>query len=213
MRRALAAVLLTLLPLGWPSPAWAQPQVPAVFYGTATIDGRPVPDGTEVRAYIDGKDCTQLGPSYRGTVTIGGVSAYSIAVLHESQEPGCGAPGKTVRFTIGGEPANETGRWEFGAQELNLNAGSGTPLPLPTATPTPVPTPTTSRAATALPTDDALPPPASGAPEISPERAASPPEGSRSLWIWFLAGGGIAAASAAVLGWWVSRKKKQGAQP
>jgi|GEM_PF-1156361 len=121
--------------------AVAQPQIPSAFYGSASIDGEPVPDGTEVRGYIDGKDCTQAGPSYRGTVTEGGVSAYSILVMHESQEPGCGSEGKTVTFTIGGRPAEQTATWRSGPQQLNLNAGSGEPLQLPTPTPTPTPDP------------------------------------------------------------------------
>jgi len=211
VRPVLAAALLCVL---WGSlVAWAQPQVPAVFYGTATVDGRPVPDGTEVRAYIDGKDCTQLGPTYRGTVTIGGVSAYSIAVLHEWQEPGCGAPGKIVRFTIGGEPANETGRWEFGAQELNLNAGSGPPLPLPTATPTPTPTATPRAEVTRLPTDDALPPPANSSAPVARESGERASREPRPFWVWFLAGGGVAVGGAAVLGWWAGRRKRDGLGP
>lgn len=136
---ALTAGLSGLLAFG--AAAFAQPQVPAAFYGSASIDGEPVPDGTEVRGFIDGKDCTQVGPAYRGTVNEGGVSAYSILVMHESQEPGCGTEGKTVTFTIGGREAEQTATWRAGPQQLDLNAGVGEPLQLPTPTPTPTPVP------------------------------------------------------------------------
>lgn len=113
----------------------AQPGIPATFYGTASIDGQMVPDGTPVRGFIDGKDCTQPPPPDRpGTMRDGGVSAYVIDVMHESQEPGCAADGRTVTFTVGGRQANETAIWKAGEQHLDLNAGSGQPQPLPTAT-------------------------------------------------------------------------------
>lgn len=121
-------------------PAGAQPSVPSTFYGSASIDGASVPDGTPVRAYIDGKDCTQTGLGLRGTVRDGVTSAYVISVMHESMEPGCGRAGKTITFTVGGQPAGQEGRWKAGPEKLNLNAGSGRPAELPTPTATP-PTP------------------------------------------------------------------------
>ncbi|MGE5596055.1 MAG: hypothetical protein ACM3S1_08480 [Hyphomicrobiales bacterium] len=129
--------------------ALAQPQIPATFYGSASIDGQPVPDGTAVRAFIDGKDCTQGGASYKGTVTDGGVSAYTISVMHESQAEGCGRDGKTITFTIGGRDAAQTATWAIGPHRLDLNAGAGEPQPLPTPTPTPTLDPTRAIEATA----------------------------------------------------------------
>lgn len=147
--------------------AVAQPQLPATFYGTASIDGAPVPDGTPVRALIDGKDCTQPGPAQRGTIRDGGVSAYVLTVMHESQEPGCGREGKTVTFTIGGWPATQVATWRSGApQRLDLNAGAGQAPPLPTPTPAP-------------PGSAETPPPATGTTgETTPAGAGSTPAGS-----------------------------------
>src|SRR5512144_3014911 len=114
--------------------AAAQPQLPSSFFGTASIDGKPPPNGTQVRGLIDGVDCTQGDAA--GTALDGGVAEYVIHVMHESQKPGCGNDTKTVTFTIGGRPAAQTAKWKVGPQELNLNAGSGAPVALPTATAT-----------------------------------------------------------------------------
>jgi hypothetical protein len=173
MRRVVAWVIAVLaLAVGGASvpPALAQPQIPATFFGSASIDGRPVDDGTEVRGYIDGKDCTQPGPAYQGTVTDGGVSAYSIVVMHESQEPGCGSEGKTVTFTVGGQAAEQTSPWSTGSPiRLDLNAGAGQPIPLPTPTPSPTIDP-------ARPTATTQPPTSAGeaSPALTP-RTGTPP--------------------------------------
>lgn len=115
--------------------ASAQPQVPATFYGTASIDGEPAPAGAEVRALIEGEDCTQ--PGGQGVVIDSGVAVYVITVMHESQREGCGADGKTVTFTIGGQQAGQAVAWRQGVEELNLNAGNGQPMPLPSVLATP----------------------------------------------------------------------------
>lgn len=158
----IAAIALSFAP----TPVLAQPQLPATFYGSASIDGKPVPDGTPVHGFIDGVDCTQAGPTQHGTVTDGNVSAYVIEVVHASQVPGCGGPGKKVTFTIGGKTAGQQADWVAGPQHLDSNAGSGSPEPLPTATlpPTLPPAQVASTAtaaakftpgpATTLPTDD-----------------------------------------------------------
>lgn len=113
----------------------AQPQAPATYYGTASIDGKPAPEGAEVRGLIDGQDCTQ--PGARGVVIDGGVAVYVITVMHESQSPGCGADGKQVSFTIGGKQAGQTVAWRQGLEEVNLNSGSGKPMALSSALSTP----------------------------------------------------------------------------
>lgn len=107
----------------------AQPQVPASYYGTASIDGHALPDGTDIAAIIDGKDCTQ--PGGHGTIVEGSASVYIINVMHESQSPGCGAEGKAITFRVGTRDAAQTATWHAGLQRLDLNAGSGGPLPLP----------------------------------------------------------------------------------
>ena len=143
--------------------ALAQPQLPSTIYGSASVDGSSVPDGTQVRGLIDGNDCTQ--PSGTGTVTDGGASAYVISVMHETQRAGCGKEGKTVTFTINGRIAPQTADWKVGIQQVNLNIGQGQPVALPTFTPGPtggtasVPTPAASgptapQPSGPLPTDD-----------------------------------------------------------
>ncbi len=171
MRGLIAGVAIAaLLALG-AEPVLAQPQVPSAFYGTVVVDGNRVPDGTPVKALIDGLDCTQ--PTAQGaapaTVTDGGVSVYAIIVMHASQKEGCGSEGKAITFTVGTRTAVQTSVWRSSfstpAQQLNLSVGQGSPVPLPTATLTPTQNPTqvqstataqaafTPRPATALPTD------------------------------------------------------------
>ena len=114
--------------------ALAQPQLPSTIYGSASIDGRPVPDGTQVRGYIDGNDCTQAS-GLAGAVTDGPASGYAINVMHETQRPGCGKEGKQITFTIGGRPAPQSAEWKIGIQRVDLNIGQGQPIALPTFTP------------------------------------------------------------------------------
>ncbi|MEX0782241.1 MAG: hypothetical protein WD557_06290 [Dehalococcoidia bacterium] len=134
------------------------PQIPATFYGAATIDGQAPPAGTAVRGFIDGVDCTQPGAA--GTIDAGSVGAYVISVMHESQQPGCGSEGKQVTFTIGGRPA-QTAVWHIGLQEVGLNAGTGSVQPLPSNVPTPIAQATPPGGSTPSgppPTDDIDPP-------------------------------------------------------
>jgi hypothetical protein len=132
----LAALTLLALVMALAAPAAAQPGFPASFYGAVAVDGQLVPDGTEVRGFIDGLDCTQAEP-YRTTITENGVSQYAIEVVHESQMAGCGDEGRTVSFTVGGQPARETAEWKPGVTPINLNVGVGTGPTLPPATATP----------------------------------------------------------------------------
>ena len=129
-----------------PAAALAQIQVPATFFGSATVDGKPPEDGTEIRGFVDGQDCTQLGPGYRGTIIDAGVGAYVITVVHESQKAGCGKEGKTVTFAIAGRAAVQTAKWQSGPQRVDLTVGAGTPVPLPTATAVPTAGPTQAAA-------------------------------------------------------------------
>lgn len=178
---ALATSVAVALLLAANTPhAGAQPLVPSVFYGSASINGEPVPDGTPVRGYVDGKDCTQSADKNPGTHMDGGAAAYTIEVMHESQEPGCGAEGKTVTFTVGGQPVEQTAPWQFIVQRLDLNVGEGVAPPLPTLTPTPVNTavPPEGQAATATaaraPTESLSPVP-SGTPPTDPIQLPTTP--------------------------------------
>jgi hypothetical protein len=99
---------------------------PAVFGGSATLNGSSAPNGTIVTALID-------GASAATTSTIGGNYAFAIA-----QPQGRSYEGKEIRFGIGGFIANEVATWtNDGGDILNLTATSVTPTPtlVPTVTP------------------------------------------------------------------------------
>lgn len=203
--------------------AVAQPQIPSTFFGSASIEGKTPPPDSNVRAFIAGLDCTQ-DPDSSHFVIEGGVGAYVVSVMHDSQKAGCGRDDKAVVFKINGLEAAQKGVWKPGPQQLDLNAGRGTPQPLPTATPTPEgtvrpPSPTPSPVVTIVrPT---------GTPPIDPititpqqlggsggkgggGRVLPPGESTADggVPIWLLAGivlGGVLAFGAAV-GFFLSRK-------
>ena len=88
-------------------------RVPMQVSGIALKDWRDVPTGTDVRATVDGIECgstkvTSFGPA----------SPYSVRVRTAAEQPGCGAPGKTVQFTVGGFPAFPVFLW--GARNIEL---------------------------------------------------------------------------------------------
>ena len=148
--------ILTLLP----SVASAQRVIPHAFLGLATVNGNPASDGTVVAAFVDGRQ-----------VVAESVSGGSYPVL--MVEPDADSfVGKTVTFTIGGIPANETATWAQGeVTQLNLTASPTQATPVPQAT----------TAATATPVlvvgekDDAGPPGSLGPP------GPSGPQGSQGV--------------------------------
>ena|GEM_PF-4862432 len=98
---------------------------PATFFGRTN----GVPPGSSVIAFV-------VGPAFVltncGTATVaqeGSNAVYVIDVLDERQLPGCGAPGRSVRFYLvppgeAGRFAVESGTWEGpGPVELDLTAG------------------------------------------------------------------------------------------
>ena len=111
--------ILTLLP----SVASAQRVIPHAFLGLATVNGNPASDGTVVAAFVDGRQ-----------VAAQSVSGGSYPVL--MVEPDADSfVGKTVTFTIGGIPANETALWAQGeVTQLNLTASPTQATPVPRAT-------------------------------------------------------------------------------
>ncbi|MCH2499882.1 MAG: hypothetical protein MK118_06465 [Dehalococcoidia bacterium] len=111
--------ILTLLP----SVASAQRVIPHAFLGLATVNGNPASDGTVVAAFVDGRQ-----------VVAESVSGGSYPVL--MVEPDADSfVGKTVTFTIGGIPANETALWAQGeVTQLNLTASPTQATPVPQAT-------------------------------------------------------------------------------
>lgn len=117
--------------------AFAQPQLPATFYGSVTVDGKPAAAGTEVRGLVNGIDCTQSAIGERPVIRDGETAAYVIHVVHETQRPGCASSNSTVTFTIGGRPAAQTAPWKPGPLRLDLSTGAAPPIPLPSPTGTP----------------------------------------------------------------------------
>ena len=116
---ALFVAILTLLP----SVVLAQRVIPHAFLGLATVNGNPASDGTVVAALVDGRQ-----------VVAESVSGGSYPVL--LVEPDANSfVGKTVTFTIGGIPANETALWTQGEiTQLNLTASPTQATPAPQAT-------------------------------------------------------------------------------
>ena len=116
---ALFTAILTLLP----SVASAQRVIPHAFLGLATVNGNPASDGTVVAAFVDGRQ-----------IVAESVSGGSYPVL--MVEPDADRfVGKTVTFTIGGIPANETALWAQGeVTQLNLTASPTQATPVPRAT-------------------------------------------------------------------------------
>lgn len=183
-------------------PAMAQPSVPATFYGTVAVDGAAPPDGTPVRGFVGANDCTQDDDPASSTLFVDGVAQYSVTIVHESQRPGCGAEGREVTFTIGGEPARQSARWIAGTQQLNLSAGAGEPPELPATTPPPLSSPSVP------PTDD-ITPPVFGA-TVPTDSGRSANTGDRSLLPWVLAVTALAIALGAILGMTISRRRGTG---
>ena len=88
------------------------PPRPAVFGGSATLNGVSAANGTTVTAVIDGVVATT-------TTVTGGNYAFSIA-----QPSGSSCKGKTIRFTLGGFIANQVATWTAdGGGIVNLTAG------------------------------------------------------------------------------------------
>lgn len=107
----LIAVIVAVM--AFPAIALAQPVPPQVFVGSVTQGDVPVPEGTEVTAWIDG---AQVGA---GTVTNG---QYKVLVV---QPQGQSFVDKPVTFQVGGIDVPETSIWQVGgASEVSLSAPS-----------------------------------------------------------------------------------------
>lgn len=129
--------LLATLTLGFaclaaaiPNGVSAQPGLPAVFYGTASVDGAPPAPSAVIRVFVGEVDCTQ-DPS--PVAFQDGTAVFVVTALHESQRAGCGAPGTTVTFRIDDEPAAQSALWDDAPAQVDLNVGSGSPAPIPPA--------------------------------------------------------------------------------
>ncbi|MGE3077173.1 MAG: hypothetical protein AB7N24_19605 [Dehalococcoidia bacterium] len=134
MRTPLALSVSLILGLLVFTAAVAQPQLPATFYGSVTVNGEPAPSGIEVRGFVNGIDCSQSPPGEHVVIREGAIAAYVLYVVHESQRPGCATEKSIVTFTIDGVPATQQAPWKVGPNRLDLSTGSASPIPLPSPT-------------------------------------------------------------------------------
>lgn len=114
--KMVAAILVLAGLLILPGTVEAQPDV-CGFYGSVTLDGSAVADGTAVRAWIEGEMAAE-------TTTAG--SAYVMKI----DATGKNYPGKTIQFTVGsdGAQAQETAVFQKGENiNLDLNASTESP--------------------------------------------------------------------------------------
>lgn len=113
----LAVVALLLFPAL--ALADTPPEPPCRFYGTVTVDGAAVVDGTVITAMIEGDQLTTATPA-EGYST----STYAIKIGVDTEY----TEGATVTFMIGDRAAAQTGTWIKGDNiEVNLSAGQAGP--------------------------------------------------------------------------------------
>jgi hypothetical protein len=136
LAKILALLGLFLASLFSARPALAFPPLPSSFYGTVKVDGANVPDGTAVKAFVNGKVYAQaLTQTYQGN------SVYSLNVMgDDSSTPAVegGIDGDSIIFRIGEEVADQTGIWKSGTNvNLDLTAFTGAPtaVPIPSEAP------------------------------------------------------------------------------
>jgi hypothetical protein len=137
----LATITACLLSALFVTAAWAIPPLPSSFYGRVKFNGGNVPDGTLVRALIDGQAYAE-----GRTQTYQADSVYTVDVPGDETSTTArdgGIEGDVIQFEVGGIIAEQTGVWHSGTNvELNLTiTGAGT-LGAPPPTPQPVPTQT-----------------------------------------------------------------------
>lgn len=104
-------------------------RVPATFSGNALHDWKDVPAGTPVVASVEGTTCASTL-----SFTVGPAGRYLVQVPADPEQPGCGAPGRTVAFSIGGLPAQPTFTWggrNVSLAYINRDISSVTPGPGP----------------------------------------------------------------------------------
>lgn len=102
-------------------------RVPMTVSGIAFQDWRDVPNGTPVTATVDGTECGSAS-----VAAFGPASPYSIRIRSEAEQPGCGAPGKTVQLNVGGVAAVPLFTWGARNQDIGLigrDISSVTPPP------------------------------------------------------------------------------------
>jgi len=157
------AVLLLLLP-AVVSAQGQPPGLPCRFHGTVLLDGLTAPDGTVVAALISGNEVASAV-----TESVSGNSTYILTI--NQPDGGSYADGTTVRFSVNGYTAKQTGTWATGGVlVLNLTASTPpppTPTPIPTSPPTPTPTPMSTLTPTPSPAPTATIAPPTPTPQAS----------------------------------------------
>jgi uncharacterized repeat protein (TIGR02543 family) len=109
---AIASMLILYLVAVVVMPVYASeapPEMPHQFYGTVSLDGDPLEEGTLVEAFVDNVK--------QAATTVDGDSRYGCSPIFRVP----GSAGATVTFHIGGVEADQNTVWESGkVQELDL---------------------------------------------------------------------------------------------
>lgn len=102
-----------------PTEGVAVPPLPSSFYGSVRVNGEAVPEGTVVRAMIEGQVYAEAQ-----TVMVQGGSVYSLDVPGddpETPERDGGVEGCLIQFKVGGVMATQTATWHSGTNvELDI---------------------------------------------------------------------------------------------
>ena len=103
------------------------PVLPCAFYGNVTIDGKPAPIGTEIRAKMDNKTC--------GNITVQEEGKYGKAAGEKLVVVGSAADeNKIISFYVDGDKAEETALWTSGGvNRLDLSVKKTGPGVSPSA--------------------------------------------------------------------------------
>jgi hypothetical protein len=139
LARIIAMLGICLVSLLAARPVLASPPLPSSFHGTVKVNGANVPNGTLIKAFINGRAYAE-----KQTQTIQGDSMYLLNIQGDDPETTAvegGSEGDTIVFSIGGVEAGQTGLWKSGTNIIfNLTANTPASLIAPQNTTTRVPT-------------------------------------------------------------------------
>ena len=121
---------ISLISLLAARPVLAFPSLPSSFHGTVQVNAANVPDGTLIKASINGRAYAE-----KQTQTIKGVSMYALNIPGDdptTTDVEGGRDGDTIVFSIGGTEADQTGLWKSGTSiALNLSVSTHSTLIAP----------------------------------------------------------------------------------
>ena len=101
------------------------PTMPAAFYGTVTLDGASVPDGTSVTALINGTVYSKTKAKRNDQDMVYVISIPGDDPATPAKEGG--VEGDIVTFEVGGYNATQQAQWHSGTQtQTNLTASAST---------------------------------------------------------------------------------------